>query len=366
MMTTSRIKSVACIAFFIISLSMYAEELSLIVNSFSPCVLSVPDSLKAEMSLTLNCAADICITIIDQDNEKLHEFKHKGQIGNNILALDFTELRPQLFEGPFFFSVAATSDDGHRVTYYPTYDSALQQIKIQKWSYAAEKKTFEFLMPALGMANIRLYRKPNFYVCTLYEWAPMTAGPTTLKWNGKDPSGNDIFLSQEDAEIRFSAYTLPTNAFVVHAPVKKPRRSVKGQVEWKRSFPNFSEKFPPAQMPRERAHEPRLNLEVEKDNGEWVHAKAMDLDKAIRLRLKVHSDDVQQAIDERFEICVYIDGQLFFEEEDGVTPYTFKFDPADIGSGRHLLTVMILTSFDHIGSVSSFINILKENPRKQQ
>jgi hypothetical protein len=342
-----------------------AEDLTILAKSFSPRVISKPDSMKAELLVSLNRSASIRVNILDQDLDKVHEAEFSGKEGDNSIQLDFSPIFDQLHSGAHYFSVTATTPDGKQAIYHPEYASALKQITLQKASFSSESKTFEFLMPAIGMVNVRLYKKPSFYVTTLFEWNALPAGPTKFKWDGKDSSGNSFPLIDDEAEVRFSAFTLPSNVFLITAQRTKPPRDRKAQIEWQQN-PALQMAFSPSRIPRERAHAPRITLETEAADGKWLPAAPLKVDKPFRIRMRVHPDDVQQVVDERFELCAYLNGHLMFEEEDGVTPHTFSFDPTGFSEGPHLLSVVLMTSFDHVGSSSIPLNIQKSQKAKQE
>ena len=69
----------------------------------------------------------------------------------------------------------------------------------------------------------------------------------------------------------------------------------------------------------------------------------------VPVRVRVAEEDARHAVDSRFELMLYEDLTILFEEEDATTPFTFVWDTATLPPGQHLLTVNLLTYDDHDG-----------------
>ena len=69
----------------------------------------------------------------------------------------------------------------------------------------------------------------------------------------------------------------------------------------------------------------------------------------VPVRVRVAEEDARRAVDSRFELMLYEDLTILFEEEDATTPFTFVWDTATLPPGPHLLTVNLLTYDDHDG-----------------
>lgn len=55
---------------------------------------------------------------------------------------------------------------------------------------------------------------------------------------------------------------------------------------------------------------------------------------------------------ERFEIMLFLDGKLYLEEEMGYLPYKHLLQISDLAEGKHILTTVIASYDDHVGSSS--------------
>jgi len=62
-------------------------------------------------------------------------------------------------------------------------------------------------------------------------------------------------------------------------------------------------------------------------------------------------------INSRFEIIFFIDNVFLFEEEDGISPFTYRLDTKGLNEGEHILTVNIYGYEDHIAGKSKRIFI---------
>jgi hypothetical protein len=68
--------------------------------------------------------------------------------------------------------------------------------------------------------------------------------------------------------------------------------------------------------------------------------------------MKTSKEAARVMNDERFEVCVYVDGTMLFEDEDGVVPFNFRLEPGALNAGDHILSVMVMTTADHVGVAS--------------
>ena len=69
--------------------------------------------------------------------------------------------------------------------------------------------------------------------------------------------------------------------------------------------------------------------------------------------------DKGRLIGNRFEIKLYVDDLFIFEEEQGLSPYTYRWNTKGISKGNHILTVNVIEAggMDHIGTKSLRVRI---------
>ena len=54
-------------------------------------------------------------------------------------------------------------------------------------------------------------------------------------------------------------------------------------------------------------------------------------------------------VNRRFEVVIYEDLTVLFEEEESTNPFTFLWDTSKLPPGEHLLTINLLSYDDHYG-----------------
>jgi hypothetical protein len=176
------------------------------------------------------------------------------------------------------------------------------------------------------------------------------AGQKTIVWDGKDQSGHPV--SAKGLICRITTYSLPENAFILCGTGKrKPPRPWEQRLAWQAN-PDLKGRFFHARIPRENSRDPRVTLEFLEQPVDEA-GNPPQLSGPAKVRARIHPDDQSYMIDERFEVCVYVDGVFTFEDEDGTSPYTFDLEPKGLNRGSHLLTVMLMSTGDHVGACSA-------------
>ena len=332
-----------------------AGRLAMRVHSFLPRKLDFAAKPSATLSLTLNKAATVRLVIADWDLDEVVSLEKALPAGKQELAWDgrFTKGKPH--DGPYLFRVHARTGDGQQAVYDPGFAVGLSHLKIEKGAYNAKTGKITYVMPRLGMARVRVYSRNRILIATLKDWTPHLAATHELTWDGNDQSGHPV--NTQHVNVIVNAYSLSESAFFITGTGRrKPPRSPAEQRAWT-ARPALRHKYHHARTPRERSRDPRLSLYLRDGGREIQPGKPVPFDRPLRVQVKAGEADTRHLIDERFEVCVFLDGTLLFEDEDGLLPFTFQLDPEGRAQGPHLLTVMVLTAADHAGTVSCVLNV---------
>lgn len=329
--------------------------------SFTPREIKGGAGRDVNVSFNLTEAGMIKLTINDWDGDEVFTFSKACDAGDNKFTCHVPEGKLS-FDGPYMFSLDVSGPGGSQSVYSPGLASGLLQINLNEAAIRFGKDgKLDYVMPQLGMARIRAFRENKMLVRTLMDWTPLVGGSHSLIWDGKDQSGHEVLISDPGLQVWVTGYSLPENSFIVSGTGRtKPPRPYRDQLHWRQN-PVLADKFVLARAPREIAHDPKISLQLSDMNGREEKAP-FSINERVKIRMTANEDDVRYMIDERFEVCVYVDGLLLFEDEDGVVPFNFEFDPAGLSTGPHLLTVVAMTTADHIGAASVVINV--ENKKK--
>lgn len=323
--------------------------------SFSPRQLDLSRKVhKATVSLLLDRAAEVSVRLEDWDGDLILEKSQSFEAGRASLEIDLTEAKGKLYDGPALFSVALLSKAGLRAHYSPGFASGLEYLSIEKREMDVEKGLISFVMPQLGMVRVRL-RGPNaLLIRTVNEWTPMLGGAQQVVWDGNDQSGYPINRKTAKLHTDISAYTLPENAFIMAGiGAAKPARPLEAQYAWQRN-PLLKKKYYHARIPREQSRDPKLRFEFLGPDGTTRLQPPVKLAEKMKVRLdSVDAIVARNAINEGFEICIFVDGVMIFEDEDGLFPFNFELDPKSLNPGEHMLSVLAITTCGHVGVASA-------------
>jgi hypothetical protein len=345
--------------------SFSADTLTVQMESFSPREIPVGTVKESVIAFQLNKPANVRLVIRDWDGDVVAERTQTFGAGRQEFKWDTECNRPRT-DGVYTFALEATTNDGLSAKYDPGFESGLEQLQITSAHFDSKSGELEYAMPQMGMVRARVCRDDFLLIRTLQNWTPRLAGKYSIKWDAKDQSGNVINTDDPRIICRLMAYSLPENAFLINGTGKsKPARSLKDQIAW-RGNPVLQKKFYHAGIPREQSLDAGVSLTF----LDMEAKKALDdepkIASTVKARVRLNAPDEPTLTNERFEICVYVDGTLWFEDEDGVSPFTFDLDPRGMNAGEHVLTVWILSTADHMGVVSRHFNVTSEEKSKRK
>ena len=84
-----------------------------------------------------------------------------------------------------------------------------------------------------------------------------------------------------------------------------------------------------------------------------------DLEGIVPVKVVLAESDREALTNARYEVAFFVDNVFLFEEEDGFSPYTYMWDTRGLNEGEHVLTVMVQSYDDHIGTQSRKVRIAR-------
>ena len=63
----------------------------------------------------------------------------------------------------------------------------------------------------------------------------------------------------------------------------------------------------------------------------------------------------------KYEICFFLDGEFYAEEETGYSPYNWVWDTSQVKPGTYILTANLSSFKDQIGILSKKVKVVKPN-----
>lgn len=305
----------------------------------------------------LSAAAQPALLVYDGRDVLVRRVAAKASLpaGEHALAWDGRDDGGKLLPPEAYRYVVQASAAGETVTYDLTDQTGTDAVIAKNVEWDAKKKVIRYLLPERSRVNVRIGLEDGGPLLrTLVNWLPREAAIQEEPWDGMDESGAIDLTAHPKLSIVVHAIGFPDNTIVIgprvsertpYAGVAKPERR-KAQLlpdRPKRSF---------ASQPVEQLRDVRIALRLAQDlprgpDGVPIIsgpvAIEMDVpDKAERERL----------LAERVETAFFVDGVYRYENESGVLPATWTWDPAGTTPGDHYVTGNLLGIEGHFGTAT--------------
>lgn len=217
---------------------------------------------------------------------------------------------------------------------------------------------FELREPARVLVRVGI--KGGALMRSLRSWQPQAPGRTRLEWDGYDASGVERLLGKEGLAVMVTAFTLPSQTVIASGNaragyVEYRRRRGLGtptarveEVALERDGQRLTRQ---SQVPVSLLRDPRTTLSVAEPLERRADG-ALTVSGPVTFRVDVPPEDrwlVQQSL---YEVSFFLDQQFVSEEETGYTPLSWRWDPAGVSTGRHVVTVNVSGFWGHVGVAS--------------
>ena len=249
--------------------------------------------------------------------------------------------------GAYLYQLVGRDAAGAEAVSDPMSADAGAEVAPREFTFDAASGEIVFRAPRACRARLRVGLRGFPHLRTLLDWEPLASGEHRLVWDGWDASGLVRLVEHPALDMNLRLFALPDRALIVTSggdrPMAAPAPLV---VEGDRSiYPDGA--FLHARHRRDRCGELSVALEFPRS------AESPDgcpvVEGVVPVRVSVAAADRTRAVDEQFEVMVYVDTVFLFEQEEGSTPFTFEWDASALTDGPHLLTVNVLTYGDHVG-----------------
>ncbi len=245
------------------------------------------------------------------------------------------------------------------------------ELTLRELNFNKETGEIDYLLPKAARVRIRIgITEGGPLLRTLLNWEPQKAGKHSLKWDGMDSSGIMSLLGKENIFGNIANFSLPENSVLLEGGDNKiytpmgTGLKIEGVEKRPKKKTNIK-KCIHALHKRAKCHEPNFDFEIldieEYDNKNIPLIKG----DVVPIRVVLDEEDKLDLINSRFEIIFFIDNVFVFEEEEGTSPFTYKFDAKGLNEGEHIITVNIYGYDDHISSRSKRIFIQRKEKNRQ-
>lgn len=343
----------------------YAEAMPLKITDvyLSQKTIQTDRNESVEIHYTLSKDAEATIKIFNRSDLLVRTLAEdiSAKAGQNIIkwdgSNDFGELLP---DGAYIYTIQARAGED-LITYDPADETGGFLIKIRKPSLDTQRGEISYIMPRAGMVRIRAGIKEGAHLRTLVDWEPREGGRIVEPWDGKDKSGLINLFNIPDMEVFVFAYSLPDNAILIHG--RGPTSSKRAAF----SSPGIPQYRPKANVDesakyRHALEDPEISSEPEFDvlfpgNFPTTSSGAPILNGTVPVKIVISEKDRQRLESSRFEVMFFVDTVFLFEDEEGFSPFTYKWDTSGLSEGFHILTVNIMSYDGHCGVESKKVKI---------
>ena len=217
-----------------------------------------------------------------------------------------------------------------------------------------------YIMPKAGRVRMRAGIKNGPLLSTIIDWEPRRAGKNTQIWDGQDKAGLINLLKNPGQELFVFAYSLPDNSIILKSatPAKQAERpSTSASMKRRPRKPGHSKaKYKHALHDQRYCHEPKFDVRFPGSVSQTADGIPI-LNGIAPVKVVISERDRQHLESARFEVMFFVDTVFLFEDEEGFTPFTYRWNTQDLPQGEHIFTVNILSYDDHCGTVSRKIMI---------
>lgn len=318
---------------------------------------------------SLSTEARVTVNIYDPDSGLVRPITQKGWVkaGENVIIWDGKDSDGIIVpDEVYFFTIMAEDKNGRSEIYDPVTFSGGVEYEIREVQINQEGGTVSYRMPEMGRVNIRLGIQGGPLLKTLVNWKTRLSGQVTEYWNGRDQDNLIDLQNHRRFKMVIIYYTLPENSMITYGnktltyvaykegtaklrPVKKKRLRCAGpdirlSPHWGLSIihdrpPNFKVSLPKTTM-------------FDKDGSPILKGKTL-VHVALDEKERKFFQDIQ------YEICFFLDGEYYVEEEAGYSPYNWVWDTKHVKEGEHILTVNIGSFKDQVGVLSKKVKVVK-------
>ena len=319
-----------------------AAPLAIDAVGVEPKTVDAASARRVTFRYTLTQPASVSIDLVDEDGRVLDRLSGGQQAaGPRRITWDGRVDGRPAPNGAYRYVIIAEGD-GRRAVYDPSAMTGGEELLARDFHFDPKTGILEFVLPKAGYARLRAGIEGFPHLRTLMDWTPMEAGRHTRAWDGLDASGLVRLSEHPKLSIKLTAFALPDNAVIVANSPTATRPSTAAP-----AYPpaTKAEGYLHARHRRADCGDARCQLEFP---GAATDAGGRPrLSGQATVRVTLDPADAPRMVNRRFEVVVYEDLTVLFEDEESTNPFTFAWDTTRLPPGEHLLTINLLSYDDH-------------------
>jgi hypothetical protein len=332
-------------------------------TSFNPAI-----GEKIILSYSLSGDANVSVNVYDSDSGLIKSLiKNKDQkAGKNTISWDGKDMKGTVVPAEaYFFTIEAEGKNGTKEVYDPVTFSGGIEHDIAKADIQAESNTVNYKLPEMGRVLIRTGIEGGPLLNTLVDLKPRIAGEITEYWNGRDIDNLFDLRAHPRFKMFISYFTLPENSVITYGNNDATFREYKTKVTSSRPVKESRGEIKPkgkisihyAQL-KVNDYSPKVKMKFLKGDKELTEDIPIIRGKTL-VRTELDEKDNKYFASQQYEICFFMDGQFYAEEEVGYSPFNWVWNPENIKEGEHILTINLSGFKDQIAVLSRKIKVVK-------
>jgi len=331
-----------------------AQHATIYAVGVEPKTISVAGRDQVLLHFSIDMAASAWVDLVNDEGVRVRRLTVSAQPFGVCRALweGLSDEGQPVPAGIYRYVIHARSR-GEDAVFDPSTLTGGEEIKPYRFSYDQPSGELKWTMPRAGCVRLRMGLSSLPHLRTALDWVPMEAGEQRYVWDGLDDSGLIKLKDHPKLQVLMSIFDLPDNTVIVQNG---------GEA---RDFTPVDREFHPlvcaagylhARHHRAQCREVKVMMEC-LDPAQTTTDGSVCVSDIVPVRITLNAEDEGRMLDNKFEVAVYEDLIPLFEEEDGVSPFTFLWDTTRLTPGKHLLTVNVFGYDDHLGVLTKTITV---------
>ena len=306
----------------------------------------------------LRCKAEISVSFVDAYDYQVRQLVKKRTYERGTVELEWDDKDDHgkfVPVGAYIPFITAQTEKKERYTYDPRETTGWRGVSVSDSGYEESKGWISFTLEQPAYVRLRIGSQDGPLYATLMDWEYRYKGRHQIPWNGRDPTG--MLDLTKSYLILCKAMSLPENVtYIIDSPngnvLSRERRGIRVEVdpERYRAYASLNS----TRLILGRGLSPRFKVEMD---GSSSKDDIPVVSGVCKLNVVVDKTDVGWLANERFESLLWIDGIYVAEDEEGYTPSSWRIDTTKYSNDLHVVTVMIQSFGDRIGTHSFVIKV---------
>jgi flagellar hook capping protein FlgD len=324
----------------------HLEPLTISDVSAKPQRFNPSSNETTRISMRLSRPGSAGVQIYDADRFLISEIEaHEEDSGMLSASWDGRDVAGNLVPDSAY-SIVIRAHDYHRnaVVYNPGHFSGGEGFSPANLVHDPQRQQIRFSLAVPAWVYIRVGIVEGPLLANLVKWAPFPAGTQIVEWDGSDASGRFMVSDQTGWKLGAGAVSLQDNSVITWG------NSRYDFIEYRSIAAGYRSariKELPRQHPRMQTRErvdiapfPTFKLGLPNQTSEFVDGLPV-VHGMVPVRITLDSDIKRYAIEQRYEVMIFIDYRFVSEEDEGYSPVTRVWDSRSVPDGPHVITANV-------------------------